>query len=42
MQATATQDGIPVVGVTETEPPGKTYQAWMLDQLTSLQQALGG
>ena len=29
----AKQLGIPVVGVTETEPPGKTYQQWMLGQL---------
>jgi zinc/manganese transport system substrate-binding protein len=33
---------IPVVGVSETEPPGKTYQAWMLDQLTALDRALSG
>ena len=33
---------IPVVGVTETEPPGKTYQAWMLDQLNALDRALSG
>ena len=33
---------IPIVPVTETMPPGKTYQSWMLDQLNTLQQALGG
>ncbi|MBV8575660.1 MAG: metal ABC transporter solute-binding protein [Acetobacteraceae bacterium] len=32
--------GIPVVGVTETEPPGKTYQDWMMDQLGRLDGAL--
>lgn len=32
---------IPIVPVTETMPAGKTYQAWMLDQLSSLEQALG-
>jgi zinc/manganese transport system substrate-binding protein len=32
---------IPIVSVTETMPAGKTYQAWMLDQLNSLEQALG-
>jgi zinc/manganese transport system substrate-binding protein len=31
---------IPVVGVTETEPPGKTYQDWMMDQLGRLDRAL--
>ncbi len=33
---------IPVVGVTETKPPGKTYQAWMLGQLDALDRALSG
>ncbi len=42
MQKAATQQHIPIVPVTETMPPGKTYQSWMLDQLTVLQQALGG
>jgi len=32
---------IPIVPVTETMPPGKTYQTWMLEQLNSLEQALG-
>jgi zinc/manganese transport system substrate-binding protein len=31
---------IPVVGVTETEPPGKTYQAWVLDTLVAVERAL--
>jgi len=31
---------IPVVGVTETEPPGKTYQEWMLDTLDAVARAL--
>lgn len=31
---------VPVVAVTETEPPGKTYQRWMLDQLQALETAL--
>ena len=34
------QARIPVVGVTETEPAGKTYQTWMLDQLDALNAAL--
>jgi len=33
---------IPVVGVSETQPPGKTYQAWMLGQLEALDRALSG
>jgi zinc/manganese transport system substrate-binding protein len=31
---------IPVVGLTETEPAGATYQSWMLAQLDDLQKAL--
>lgn len=31
---------VPVVGVTETEPAGKDYQHWMLDQLHALDVAL--
>ena len=34
-------NGIPVVGVSETEPPESTYQDWMLGQLDALDQALG-
>ena len=33
---------VPVVGVSETEPAGKTYQAWMLGQLDALDHALSG
>jgi len=36
----AQQSKIPVVGVTETEPPGQTYQVWMTSQLDALEQAL--
>ena len=42
IQNLAKQDGISVVGVSETEPSGKTYQQWMLTQLQALQAALGG
>ena len=35
----AQQSKVPVVGVTETEPPGKTYQQWMTDQLDAVAQA---
>ncbi|HUK11143.1 MAG TPA: zinc ABC transporter substrate-binding protein [Stellaceae bacterium] len=31
---------IPVVGATETEPPGKTYQEWMLSELEAVDRAL--
>jgi zinc/manganese transport system substrate-binding protein len=40
LQNQARQHNIPVVPVTETMPPGKTYQTWMSDQLDALQQAL--
>jgi zinc/manganese transport system substrate-binding protein len=40
MQKIATQAGVPVVGVTETEPRGKDYQEWMLSQLDALDHAL--
>jgi zinc/manganese transport system substrate-binding protein len=36
----AKAQNIPIVPVSETMPPGKTYQTWMLDQLNILQQAL--
>ncbi len=38
----AKDNSIPVVGVSETEPPGSTYQQWMLGQLDALDAALGG
>ncbi len=37
----AKDNGIPVVGVSETEPPNATYQAWMIGQLDALDKALG-
>lgn len=36
----ATKAGIPVIGVTETEPAGQTYQTWMTAQLDALDAAL--
>ncbi len=36
----ARAQNISIVPVTETMPPGKTYQTWMLDQLNVLEQAL--
>ncbi len=38
----AKANGIPVVGVSETEPSNSTYQAWMMGQLDALDKALGG
>ncbi len=40
LQNAARQQHIPIVGVTETMPIGKTYQQWMLDQLAALEKAL--
>jgi zinc/manganese transport system substrate-binding protein len=42
LQNDAKAKGIPVTPVTETMPPNKTYQTWMLDQLNLLEQNLGG
>jgi zinc/manganese transport system substrate-binding protein len=42
MREIAMQSHIPVVGVSETEPAGKTYQDWMLGQLDAVQKALSG
>ncbi len=36
----ARAQNIPVVPVTETMPPGKTYQTWILEQLDALEQGL--
>lgn len=38
----AKRAGIPVVGVSETEPPGTSFQQWMLFQLDALRAALAG
>jgi zinc/manganese transport system substrate-binding protein len=38
----AKAEKIPVVGVSETEPPGVTYQQWMTSQLDALDKALSG
>jgi zinc/manganese transport system substrate-binding protein len=38
----AKANDIPVVGVSETEPPGATYQTWMINQLDALDVALSG
>jgi zinc/manganese transport system substrate-binding protein len=31
---------IPVVAVSETEPAGKNYQAWVMSELDAVDQAL--
>ncbi len=40
MRTIAHQAGVPVVGVTETEPQGKDYQEWMRSQLDAIGRAL--
>jgi zinc/manganese transport system substrate-binding protein len=40
--ALARASNVPVVGVTETAPPGLSYQDWMLMQLDETQRALTG
>lgn len=42
MQALAQQNNVPVVSMSETEPPNTTYQQWMTSQLQAVLQALGG
>jgi zinc/manganese transport system substrate-binding protein len=38
----AKDNNIPVVGVSETEPPNSIYQDWMMGQLNALDKALAG
>ena len=40
METLARASHIPVVGATETEPPGETYQAWKLGEIAAIGQAL--
>jgi zinc/manganese transport system substrate-binding protein len=40
MREIAQRAGVPVVGVSETEPRGKDYQEWMLSQLDAIDRAL--
>lgn len=37
----AVRSGVTVIGVTETEPAGMDYQAWMMAGLNAVQRALG-
>ena len=41
MRSLAGTAGVPVVAIAETEPPGLSYQEWMLQQLDALERALG-
>jgi len=41
MRKIATDAGVPVVGVSETAPPGTAYPQWMSAQLEALGRALG-
>jgi zinc/manganese transport system substrate-binding protein len=40
MKKLADESHVPVIGVTETEPPGETYQGWLAGELGALDQAL--
>ena len=40
MRKIANEAGVPVVGATETEPPGTDYQAWILGELDAVDRAL--
>jgi zinc/manganese transport system substrate-binding protein len=40
MQDIAKANNVPVVGVSETEPPNSSYQNWMMKQLDATEQAL--
>jgi zinc/manganese transport system substrate-binding protein len=40
MHKLADESHIPVVGVTETEPPGQNYQAWMTSEVDAVARAL--
>ena len=40
MEKIAKASHVPVVGATETEPAGKTYQAWMMSELDAVDRAL--
>jgi zinc/manganese transport system substrate-binding protein len=38
----ASASHVPVVGVTETAPPGQSYQTWMTNELDATEKALAG
>jgi zinc/manganese transport system substrate-binding protein len=42
LRGIATVSKVPIVGVTETQPAGVTFQDWMLEQLDAVDKALTG
>ena len=40
MEKLARASHVPVVAATETEPPGRTYQSWMLEELDAVDRAV--
>ena len=42
LQKLAQESKIPIVGVSETEPPNTNFEQWMLNQLVDLDKALAG
>jgi zinc/manganese transport system substrate-binding protein len=42
LQKIAKDSGVPVVGVTETEPPNVKYQGWIMQELEATERALAG
>jgi zinc/manganese transport system substrate-binding protein len=42
LQKLAQDSKVPIVGVTETEPPDSKYQDWMMQQLDAVEKALAG
>jgi zinc/manganese transport system substrate-binding protein len=42
VRSAARAAGIPVIGVSETLPPGLTFQSWQIGQARALQAALAG
>jgi zinc/manganese transport system substrate-binding protein len=42
LRSLAQENGVPVLSVTETLPPGMTFQQWQLGQAQALARALGG
>ena len=40
MKAIAIAAGVPIVGATETEPPGTPYQAWLMAELAAVDNAI--
>lgn len=41
LKSLAEAAGIPVVGTTETQPTGKSYQSWMVSEVTEVGKAFG-